>query len=199
MIPTPPRPDDPPRTPDAPRPQPGVNSQLASTPFGFVISGAPAGGTSFAHPWRPSLAGDGVRLAKGLIFETGGSGLGMEPVIAGIPISGDAVKRLAQPVLRLDRSVATAQRESWVCVEVTPSADGTLADKDGALAKGVKIEVVHRDAPTRTGAATGRHPLALIAWSASGPSRIWPITFFNLRYRRTTPAPGKGVPQHLFY
>lgn len=202
MIPPPLRSLGPEPTPAWPRPQPGVNSLLASTPFGFVISGVPSGGASFAHPWKPSLVGrDGVRLAKGvLIAESGG---GFEPTITeggkATPISGDAVKKLAQPTLRLARAVATAQLESWICIEVTPAKDGTLADKTGALAKGVVIEVVHRDAPTLTGKDTGRHPLALIVWSASGPARVWPITFFNLRYHRTTPAPGQGAAQHLFY
>lgn len=203
MIPPPPPPDDPRNPSPTPRPQPGVNSLLASTPFGFVISGMPSSGASFAHPWRPSLVGkDGVRLAKGIVVQDGLSA-GYEPVITeggkAAPISGDAAKKLPPPTLRLDRVVATAQLESWVCIEVTPAADGTLADKTGALAKGVVIEVVHRDAPTLTGKATGRHPLALIVWSASGPARILPITFFNLRYHRTTPAPGKGAAQHLFY
>lgn len=201
MIPLPPRPHDPPGAVPSARPQPGVNSLLASTPFGFVISGAQTGGASFAHPWKPSLVGrDGVRLAKGVVLSDGLSA-GYEPTITEggktVPISGDAVKKIPQPTLRLDPAVATAQRESWICLEVTPARDGTLADKSGALAQGVKIEVVHRNAPTLTGKATGRHPLAIIVWSAAGPSRIWPITFFHLRYRRT--APGQGAAQHLFY
>jgi len=187
------------------RPQPGANSLLASTPFGFVISGSPSGGASFAHPWKPSLVGrDGVRLAKGVVIAE--SGAGFEPVITeggrAVAISGDAVRKLAQPTLRLARSVATEQLESWVCLEVTPAEDGTLADAKGAMRKGVTIEVVHRFAPTLSGHTTGRHPLALIVWSSSGssgPGRIWPITFFNLRYHRTSPAPGQGAPQHLFY
>lgn len=203
MIPPLSRPVESPAATPATRPQPGVNSLLASTPFGFVISGAPSGGASFAHPWKPSLVGrDGVRLAKGIVLADGLSA-GYEPVITvggkATSVSGDAAKKTAPPTLRLDRSVATAQLESWVCVEVTPAADGTLADKTGALAKGVIIEVVHRNAPVLRGKATGRHPLALIVWSASGPARIWPITFFNLRYHRTTPAPGKGADQHLFF
>ena len=203
ILPPPPSPPEPPHRPAAPKPQPGANSLLASTPFGFVISGVPSGGTSFAHPWRPSLVGrDGVRLAKGVVLSDG-LAAGYEPVITeggkATPISGDAAKRLPPPTLRLERAVATAQLESWVCVEVTPAKDGTLSDAKGALAKGVKIEVVHRNAPTLRGHDTGRHPLALIVWSASGPSRIFPITMFNLRYHRTTPAPGQGAAQHLFY
>jgi hypothetical protein len=203
ILPPPSRPHEPPPTLAAPRPQPGTNSLLASTPFGFVISGAPSGGASFAHPWMPSLVGkDGVRLAKGVVMSDG-LAAGFEPVITEggkeIPISGDAVKKLPQPTLRLASSVATEQLESWVCLEVTPAEDGKLADAKGAPLAGVKIEVVHRNAPTLTGKPTGRHPLALIVWSASGPARIWPITFFNLRYHRTSPAPGHGLAQHLFY
>lgn len=185
----------------APRPQPGVNTLLASTPFGFVISGAPSGGQSFAHPWKPSLARDGVRLAKGVIFAE--SGHGFEPVLStggqDVPISGDAAKRIAPPTLRLDRAIANEQLESWVCVEVTPAKDGTLADAKGALAEGVVIEVVHRNAPSLAGEKTGRQPLALIEWNSRGPARIWPITMFHLRYHRITPAPGQGAMKHLFY
>jgi hypothetical protein len=188
----------------SPRPQPGVNSRLASTPFGFVISGVPSGGASFSHPWSPSLVGkDGARLSKGIVI---GDNLnaGYEPTIttggSAVPISGNAAKGIPQPTLRLDRTVANANLESWICLEVTPAANGTLADTTGALAKGVVIAVVHRNAPTLTGQATGRLPLALVAWSAnSGPSRIWPVQFFNVRYHRTTPAPGQGSAQHLFY
>lgn len=202
MITPRPRPPSPAPASPAPRPQPGVNSLLASTPFGFVISGLPASGASFAHPWQPSLVGrDGVRLAKGIVIAESGGGL--EPTITEggkvIPISGDAVKKLAPPTLRLDRALANAALESWVCLEVTPAKDGTLVDAKGALKEGVKIEVVHASAPTLTGKDTGRHPLALIVWGKSGPARIWPITFFNLRYHRTTPAPGQGAAQHLFY
>jgi hypothetical protein len=202
IVPPPPPPDDAPKRTPSSRPQPGVNSRLASTPFGFVISGSPSGGSSFAHPWRPALVGkDGVRLAKGVVI--GDVAEGYEPTITeggrATPISGDPAKRLGPPTLRLDRAVATKALESWVCLEVTPTKEGKLADATGARADGVTIEVVHRNAPTLFGQATGRHPLALIVWSTSGPARIYPVTFFNLRYHRTTPAPGKGSAQHLFY
>lgn len=202
MITPPPRSNDSPTPAPGPRPQPGVNTLLASTPFGFVISGAPSGGQSFAHAWKPSLVGkDGVRLAKGVIFSE--NGFAFEPAITeggkAVPISGDAARKLRAPTLRLDRAIATKQLESWVCVEVMPAKDGTLCDALGALLEGVTIEVVHRNAPGLAGEATGRHPLALIVWGASGPARIWPIAMFHLRYHRTTPAPGKGVAKHLFY
>lgn len=184
----------PPGSPGAPQPPPraGVNSLLASTPFGFVISGLPGGGGSFNHPFRPALVGrDGVRLAKGLVD-------GFEPVIGAVPISGGGGKNLPPPTLRLTGDVANPRRESWVCVEVTPTGEGGLADAEGQLAEGVKIEVVHRGEPTLTG-PVGRHPLALIVWGANAPARIFPVTFFNLRYHRTSPAPGRGPRRHYFF
>lgn len=178
-------------------PRAGVNTRLASTPFGFVISGAPSGGGSFNHPFQVVLVGrDGVRISKGLVES-------FEPVItsgksAGVPISGDAANNVPPPTLPLKPDVANARMESWVCVEVTPGATGQLAGEKGQLASGVKIEVVHCSEPTLVG-AIGRQPLALIVWSKKAPSRIYPITFFNLRYHRTSPAPGKGPKRHYFF
>ena len=81
--------------------------------------------------------------------------------------------------------------QSWACVEVAPRADGTLDPR-------VPPTVAHRNAPTSTDPAVGRHPLALILWQAGTPSRVFEVTYFNLRYVRTTPGPGRGVAQHFF-
>ncbi len=172
-------------------PRGGVGTQLASTPFGFVISGAPGGGGSFRHPFQVSAMGNaGVRIARGLVD-------GLEPRIGKVPISGEAGKNLPPPVLVLDRAVANARGESWICVEVTLTDEGKLAAEEGGLAEGAQLVAVHRGEPTLVG-KVGRHPLAQVVWGAKGPARIFQATSFNLRHARTQPAPGQGPMRHFF-
>jgi hypothetical protein len=110
-----------------------------------------------------------------------------------VPMSGDPSSGRAQPALPLDPSVADpATLESWACLEVTPKSNGTLDNT-------CLIQIVHRNSPFSTNPLIGRQPLALILWTANQkPGQIFDQTWFNLRYYRTTPAPGAGVAQHFF-
>lgn len=149
--------------------------------MGFVVSGDPGTG-GFNHPFSVALIGGEVTVTKGLVE-------GMEPAINKVPISGDA--KHSQPRLKLNPSDVNEKGESWVCVEVTPYEDGKLDAKS-------LIEVVHRRTPFRADEKVGRHPLALILWDAEKPRSVFAVTYFNLRYYRTTPAPGGGARRHFF-
>lgn len=174
------------------QPRPGANALLSQTPYGYVISGKPQSGR-FAHPFKSSLQGGKVgfvRVAKGLVDI-------FEPVIRvdgkKVPLSGDATH--LTPVLKLTPLDGEARSdgsvETWVCVEVTP-------DEDGAVSKESLIEVVHRDSPKSNDPDVGRHPLALILWAKKEPRKLFQITYFNLRYYRTNPPEGAGIPHHFF-
>lgn len=155
----------------------GTGIRLTETAMGTTIS-AEGGTASFAHPFTPALSGSSMTFSRGLVN-------GMEPVISGAPISEGPA--LALEVAQMD--VKTQQ--SWACVEVSPREDGTLDPR-------VPPVVAHRNAPTSTDPALGRHPLALILWQAGTPSRAFEMTYFNLRYVRTNPVAGQGVAQHFF-
>jgi hypothetical protein len=174
----------------------GVNTLGGQTPLGFYVSGKSSAG-NFSHPFRPALGANFITFSKGLVD-------GFEPVISEgankVPISGYE-KHPASPRLSLDaKDINTVTQESWACVEVTPTEDGEIADAKGQLAAGVKIEVLHRSSPTAgPNDKAGRHPLALILWNDGRPMKVFEITFFNLRYFRTSPAPGGGPQRHYFF
>ena len=160
----------------------GTGIRLTESELGTVIS-AEDGGASFSHPFTPALSGTGIYFSKGLVN-------GVEPVINGVPISGDAVK--GQPLLALEVAQMDAVTlSSWACVEVTPKTDGSLDPKAPPV-------VVHRNTPVSNDPALGRHPLALVLWQNGAPARVFEVTYFNLRYYRTTPAPGQGLARHFF-
>ncbi len=166
--------------------RPGPNTLIVETPMGFAV-GAPSNRGSFRHPFRGVLSKGGIRFSKGIVMGL----FPHEPTIGRVPISGD--DQNAAPVLRLEASVlASGSFESWACVEVTPNADGTDDAK-------TLVEVVHRSAPNFTTGPTGRHPLCLIIWKNGNPVRLFDIAYFNLRYFRTTPTAGHGLPRHLFF
>jgi hypothetical protein len=160
----------------------GMGIQLTDTPMGTTIS-AEGGNGAFSHPFTAALSGSTMTFSKGLVSN-------IEPLIGGTPISGDAAGGVPQPELELEAAQMDAGTlQSWACVEVTPKADGTLDPKTPPV-------VAHRDVPVSTDPALGRHPLALILWAGGVPSRMFQVTYFNLRYYRTTP--GQGVAQHFF-
>ena len=162
----------------------GRGIQLMDTPQGTAVSAANGAG-NFAHPFAAALSGSTMTFSKGLLN-------GLEPVIGGTPVSGNPDDGTPAPALTLDPAqMDGATLQSWACVEVSPKADGTL---DPA----VPPVVVHRSTPTSTNPALGRHPLALILWQAGRPSRVFEVTYFNLRYVRTTPGAGRGLAQHFF-
>ena len=116
--------------------------------------------------------------------------MSVEPKIGKVPISGDA--KNAQPILLLTALTlgGVTVSETWACVEVMPN-------NDGVMDKYSKVEVVHRNAPLSASDAVGRHPLALILWNNGRPGKVFPVTYFNLRYVRTTGA-NNTRKQHFF-
>lgn len=159
-----------------PRPRPGMGTRLTVNMQGVSLS-APTGGITFAHPFRPSLAGTGVTLQLGLVE-------GRPPTINGVSLK-------ERPRLELDAKVANANGESWVCVEVHPDADGLLPAES-------KIEIVHTNQVRSIDQALGRGALCLILWRDRRPFRAVAIKMFNLLYERVLPPPGGGVVRHLF-
>ena len=166
--------------------RPGPGTLITKTPFGFSISGR-SRGANFHHPFTPFLVTDtkpGIKFSRGIV--TGD--VSVEPKIGDVPISGDA--KHAQPTLFLDvNDIDAKTQQSWACVEVTPNDAGHL-DKDS------KVVIVHRNSPISADEAVGRHPLALILWSNGKPGRVFELTFFNLKYVRTS---GTGNTRKTHY
>jgi len=165
----------------------GGGVRLAYGAEGTAIS-AEDGGASFSHPFTVSVSGNGVTVSKGLVGN-------IEPVINGAPVSGDANSGQGQPTLAISAGqMDAATLQSWVCVEVRPKGDGTLDPN-------APPTITHGAMPTSTDPTVGRCPLALLLWAsngAAGPSQVYQVTYFNLRYERTNPGAGQGVAQHFF-
>ncbi len=139
--------------------------------MGFWMQGNMGGG-DFSHPF-PVFAGGGVaRVGKGLIL----ADMSVEPVIGRVPIGGD--ENNAQPTLKIDATKSNDKGESWVCVEVTPTPEGTLKESESGTSK---VEVVQRDSPVLTLGDIGRWPLALLVFREQAV-QVFQVTMFHLHY-----------------
>jgi len=179
------------QTPPPTKPEPvppmrvSAGMRMGSNPLGFWMEGPAGGGADFRHPWTVYAGGAGARVSSGLILAE----IAVEPVIGTVSIGGD--DQHPQPVLKLDASLANDLGESWVCVEVTPDADGKL-DPEG---KKSKVEVVHRDHPIVAAGKTGCTPLAILVWKKGRP-QVFQIAMFHFRYE--TSVPSTGPRKHFF-
>lgn len=178
-----PKPPEPPPV-AAPPLRPGANVLVGRNPLGMWVDG-PRAGAGFSHPFTVALAGGAVRVSRGLIL----ADLSFEPVIGKVPVGGDA--KHPQPVLKLDDSLVDGLNQTWVCVEVTPDADGKL----DAKAKKPQVVVVQRKHPIAMTGPTGRVPLALVHYK-NGRPQVFQIAMFHFRY--VTSQPANGPRQHFF-
>jgi len=165
--------------------RPGSNVRMGSNPLGFWIENPGGGGSDFRHPFLVTVGSGVARVSSGLLI----ANVSVQPLIGKVQIGGDA--RNPQPTLRINPSLVNPRSESWVCVEVTPDADGKL-DED---LKKSKVEVVQRSHPTVLEGETGRAPLALLFFR-EGQARVFQIAMFHLRYE--TAKTGSGKRKHFF-
>ncbi len=138
-----------------------------------------------------SLAGDAARVSMGLVI----GNVAVEPMIGRVRISGEEGK--AAPELKIEESVATRKGESWVCVEVTPTAAGKLDEEgegDDDDKEGAKVVVAHRSSPVVDVGETGRAPLAMLVWRA-GRARVVQVAMFHYRYETS----GEGMKRRHFF
>ncbi len=168
----------------APPLRPGNGLLMGRNPLGSWIEG-PTGGGNFSHPFTVSAPGSVARVSYGLILST----VAVEPRIGSVKISGEA--NTLQPVLRLSETAVNHLGESWVCVEVTPDADGKLDVEN----KKSTVEVVQREVPLVIEGKTGRHPLALLV-RTNGLWQVFAVTMFHLRYE--TSLSSDGTRKHYF-
>ncbi len=162
----------------APPLRPGAGLRMGSNPLGKWIEGQP-GGANFSHPLTVTVTSDAARISYGLIL----SNVAVQPRIGNVLISGDANN--PQPFLKLSKTAINHLNESWICVEVTPDADGKL-DAEG---KKSKVEVVQRESPLVTQGKTGRAPLALIVLT-NGRWQVYQVAMFHYRYETSRLADG---------
>lgn len=164
--------------------QAGSGLRMGRNALGAWVEG-PGNGTDFRHPFMVTVGSASARISRGLIVaETG-----IEPTIGGVPLGGDKKRRV--PVLRLEASLVNDRQESWVCVEVTPDAEGKVADAKGVLVAGAKVEVVQRAAPVVTEGVTGRAPLAMLLYGERQVPQVFQIAMFHYRYMTTLPVHGR--------
>lgn len=154
--------------------RPGANLRLGRNRLGAWFDG-PGSTGDWRHPWLVTVSGKSVRVAPGLLLaETA-----VEPRINGAVLSGGPGGQV--PVLTLDDGAINLSDESYVCLEVTPTAEGKLTDQDGTLLDAVRIEVVERPSPYLHSGDVGRTPLAMIFHGAGTP-RVTQVAMFHLRY-----------------
>ena len=146
---------------------------------------------AFEGAFDPTLSGSAVKLAQGFVES-------VEPLINGVPISGDAKKNIAQPSLALSWDEADQETfTSWICLEVE-------GDKYGQITKESRVEVVHVDKIPATGGRlngdkeVGMCGLALVTWSKKAPASIVPRVLHSLTYMRTFPGENQGAVHHYF-
>jgi hypothetical protein len=164
-----------------PQPRPGAGTRITVNSLGTSYS-ANSGGATYAHRFRPSLGPKGVQLSLGLVN-------GRPATIKGVPIGGGP--GVPQPTLTLDPTVANANGESWVCVEVHP-------DDNGELPLDSPIEIVHTNQIRSLDPKLGRGELCMVLWKDKRPFRVVAIAMFHLRYARVLPPAGGGAVRHLF-
>jgi hypothetical protein len=99
--------------------------------------------------------------------------------------------------LKLDASLVNERGESFICLEVTPDAEGKVSEADGSLRDGASVVVVQSDVPMLTVGEKGRTPLAMLVYreGATRPE-VHQIAFFHFRYESAQPASGQR--RHFF-
>lgn len=172
--------------PTMPALRPGANVRMGRNPLGVWMEG-PSGGGDFRHPYLVTASASGARVGKGLIL----GNIAVEPRIGRVLIGGD--ENNPQPVLKLNPALVNERGESWVCVEVTPDADGKLDEKGETST----VEVAQRDFPFVTEGETGRAPLALLVYNEDRP-RVFQIAMFHYRYQ-TSLGTGEGARRKHFF
>lgn len=158
------------------RPQLSAGGRLQVSTLGFSFT-PEAGGTRWPHPWKPSLSGRTLRIARGIV-----DGL-WTPQIAGKPMT--------EALLELKPEVQNEKGESWAALEVEPNKDGLL-DQDS------RVEIVHTKEGRSVDPKVGRWHLCLILWNGQAAQQVLPIAMFNPRYERFQPEAGQGAVRHLF-
>lgn len=175
------------KAPRPARPMPGNGTRLtAYDAIGFAI-GAPRGGSSFGHPWKPFLGGSRLQFTPGMIMSAALR-------VPGIKVGGRLVRLDAEtaPALVLTPDKANADGESFAVIEVEPNDAGDITPES-------RVEIVHRE----VGGASlnpliGRKAIALILWQERRPLRAIPLVHFHLEYERVDPTPGGGAVHHYF-
>ena len=184
----------------------GDNTRIERSGMGAMITYLPAR-SLFMSPFLPTLVQGGVTLAQGLIDD-------VEPRIRtggkSVPISGDTSNAIPPPILKLDPKLADAATQtSFIAVEIEADKDGKLTlDKDGNLATGLRLEVVHvskisdrtETNPSGTsGGKVGVKPLAMVVWNGNNAAEIFTIRRHNQEYARTFPKDGQGAVRHFLW
>jgi hypothetical protein len=168
--------------PSTPPPRSGTGTRLTVNDMGHTYSAPPRGGT-FAHPFRPTLAGRNLRLSLGIVDT-------FIPVIDGQPMNGANGK--PAPLLELDSADVNADGTSWCVLEVVPNAQGVLDANS-------RIELIHTgDASKSKDENLGRKPITLLLWRGGRPIQVIAAVRFCLQYERVIPPAGGGVVQHFF-
>jgi hypothetical protein len=177
-------------------PRPGAGVMMGTNAFGFWFS-APRNGSSFNHPWRPSLFGKNVTFLAGTVRSVNGIG----PITPTILSGGSQVPMVSGNVaapLTLDPSIQNDAGECWVVLEVTPDpATGELLQ--GALCQ-LKQFVPPAGNNFNDGTTTtvGRTPIAQFLWNGNNVTLAQEIAMFDLVYQRIMPGPGGGKVAHFF-
>lgn len=174
----------PPAQPPVPPLIPGSHVLMGRNALGTWIEG-PRGGADFSHRWTVHVSGDGARVGFGLVM----ANVAVEPRIGRVPVSG--TDKQPQPVLKLNPALKNDKGESWVCVEVTPNADGAL----DAGQEESQVVVVQRDHPIAMVGETGRAPLALLFYGAGDRPQVHQVAMFHFRYETAVVA---GRRRHFF-
>jgi hypothetical protein len=145
-----------------------------------VIS-APPRAWRWDPAWPVEYGGDFVTVGYGTVN-------GEEPVIKGVPISGDP-KTGEQPRIKLEGF--DSEDRAWVVVKVTADlATGKIA--------GLTVECVSAAGTSQIaggGGAVGLHPLAVVTKRGV----VHPVTFFHLRWALGYPPNDVKVVRHFFW
>lgn len=184
----PPRRQAHPVAPPVPPLRAGGGMLLGRNRLGVWLEAPHGGGGDFRHPWLVTATGAVARVRSGLVL----ANVSVEPVIGGVPLSG--TDRQPPPKLKLDAEKTNEAGESWVCVEVTPDAEGKL-DAEGETSM---VEVVQRDVPVVSTGDTGRTPLALLVYRESRLVQVWQVAYFNFRYE-TSKGTEEGARRRHFF
>lgn len=180
----------------------GPRVRLTWTPAGVIISAEP-GGELFSHPFRVALLQAGkATISPGLLN-------GIEPVIKGIPLSGDGTKK---PTLDWKQPKLGKDRTGYIALECELDKEWKVQPKKVQV-----VQVAYFDSengetpppnsggPSSAGGIPGlkgrrfRYPLARLIERRDGRLEVLQIAYWNLQHRADVRSRESDIGRHFLW
>lgn len=152
---------------------PGV--YIKDTSDGQIITFR-GGGNNFVHPWKATLWGSSVIFRLGLVN-------GLEPLIDGVPISGE--EGGSPPRLQLDETLFDDSGRSWGAIRLQVDSSGKIIQPDEKGQGELMLEMVQVASLNQSDDTVHLHPVFMLRRprGGSGFGVMKQIAMFDYQHR----------------